>query len=118
MNSVAMSAWSEWADLYRIYAAQSSAGGRQRSFQDVADSFDGDGQLDRQTVHYRIRSLEKQARSMAYVAARSAALRALFLKELLRYVDEPWFETYAGFPLGTSDAVVDQVIREVRSAYP
>ena len=118
MTEVTMSAWSEWAPLYQLYAAHPSAGGRQRSFQDVVDSFDGGDKLDKQTVHYRIRSLEKQARSMAYVAARSAALRALFLREMLRYVEDPWFETYAGFPLDTPDAVVEQVVREVRAAYP
>ena len=37
---------------------------------------------------------------------------------MLRYVEEPWFETYAGFPLNTPDSVVEQVVREVRDCLP
>ena len=71
----------------------------------------------KQWVKYRVEALESQARRIAYTA-RSAALRAFFLRELLSHADEPWFETHAGFPLDTPDAVVEQVVREVRSAYP
>ena len=74
--------------------------------------------MSKQAAKYRVKALEDQAQRMAYIAARSAALRSFFLKELLSYADKPWFETYAGFPLDTSDAVVEQVVREVRSAYP
>ena len=110
--------YEEWAALYALYAARPADGGRHLSFQGVADTYGSDCELDRQTVHYRVRTLEKQARRMAYIAARSAALRAFFLKELLSYADEPWFETYSGEPVNTLDSVVEQVVREVRSAYP
>ena len=110
--------YEEWAALYGLYAARPADGGRHLSFQSVADAYGSDCELDRQKVHYRVRTLEKQARRMAYIAARSAALRAFLFRELLSYADESWFETYAGFPLDTPDAVVEQVVREVRSAYP
>ena len=74
--------------------------------------------MSKQAAKYRVEALEGQARRMAYIAARSAALRAFFLKELLSYAGEPWFETYSGEPVDTLDSVVEQVVREVRSAYP
>ena len=74
--------------------------------------------MSKQAAKYRVDALEDQARRMAYISARSAALRAFFLKELLSYAGEPWFETYSGESVDTLDSVVEQVVREVRSAYP
>lgn len=111
-----LDAHSDWVALGALYshliASERESGVRR--YKAISEEFG----LSRQAAHYRVQALERDALRVAFVAARSAALRALFLKELLSYVDEPWFETYAGFPLNTPDAVVEQVIREVRSAYP
>ena len=105
--------WASWANVYARYAANRRNLGRS-GLQEAGDAVG----MSKQAAKYRVDALEGQARRMAYIAARSAALRAFFLRELLSHADEPWFETYAGFPLDTPDAVVEQVVREVRSAYP
>lgn len=105
--------WESWARVYAQYAANRRASGRSC----LRETGEAVG-MSKQAVKYRVRALESQTRRMAYMAARSAALRSFFLKELLGYVGEPWFETYAGFPLDTSADVVAEVVREVRVAYP
>ena len=105
--------WESWARAYAHYAANRRNSGRS-SLRETGEAIG----MSKQAVRYRVEALEGQVRRMAYIAARSAALRAFFLREMLSYADESWFETYAGFPLDTSDAVVEQVVREVRSAYP
>ena len=105
--------WDGWASVYAHYAANRRNFGRSG----LRETGEAVG-MSKQSAKYRVEALEGQARRMAYIAARSAALRAFFLRELLSHAGEPWFETYAGFPLDTPDAVVEQVIREVRSAYP
>ena len=104
--------WESWAVVYARCAANRRKLGHRR-LQDVGNELG----LTKQAVKYRVHALEDQTRRMAYIAARSAALRAFFLKELLCYADEPWFETYSGEPVDTLESVVDQVVREVRSAY-
>ena len=105
--------WANWASVYARYAANRRIRGRS-GLEEAGEAVG----MSKQAAKYRVDALEGQARRMAYIAARSAALRAFFLRELLSYADESWFETYPGFPLDTSDAVVEQVVREVRSAYP
>ena len=105
--------WDSWASVYAHYAANRRNLGRS-GFRETGKAVG----MTKQAAQYRIGALEDQARRMAYIAARSAALRAFFLKELLSYANEPWFETYLGFPLDTPDAVIEQVVREVRDAYP
>ena len=105
--------WDSWASVYARYSANRRNYGR-GGLRETGEAVG----MSKQAAKYRVEALEGQTRRMAYIAARSAALRAFFLKELLSYAEEPWFETYAGFPLDTPDAVVEQVVREVRSAYP
>ena len=102
-----------WAEVYARCEANRRQSNR-RGLQEVGDALG----LSKQAVKYRIQALEDQTRRMAYIAARSAALRAFFLTELLGYADQPWFETYSGEPVDTLESVVEQVVREIRSAYP
>ena len=105
--------WESWASVYAQYAANRRSLGR-GGLRETGAAVG----MSKQAAKYRVDALEGQVRRMAYIAARSAALRAFFLKELLSYAGEPWFETYAGFPLDTPDEVVEQVVREVIAAYP
>ena len=104
--------WDSWANVYAHYAANRRNYGRSG----LRETGEAVG-MSKQAVKYRVEALEGQARRMAYMTARSAALRAFFLRELLSYADEPWFETYSGEPVDTLDSVVEQVVREVRSVY-
>ena len=110
-----MAEYADWAELGALYshliASERDTGARR--YQAVGDEFG----LTRQAAYYRVQALERDALRVAFVAACSAALRALLLKELMRHADEAWFETYAGIPLDTADAVVEQVVSEVRAAY-
>ena len=105
--------WESWAEVYARCAANRRQLGRS-GLQEVGDELG----MTKQAVRYRVHALEDQTRRMAFIAARSAALRAFFLRALLSYAGEPWFETYSGEPVDTLESVVEQVVREVRSAYP
>ena len=134
------SEWEDWANVYVRHSANIRHSGRSSS-RSVGESVAEAGEalpmdpndsevsvsevlgaevppMSRQAVRYRVRALEDQARRMAYMCARSAALRELFLTEFVNWTDEPWFETYDGLPLESVDAVVERLTGKVRSAYP
>ena len=133
------SEWESWASVYVRYAANRRRSGRGSLPSVGKDVVGADGELlvepgdlevtvshvagtevpmSRQAVRYRVRALEDQARRMAYMCARSVALRELFLEEFASWSDEPWFETYDGQPLESVDAVVERLTGKVRSSYP
>lgn len=133
------SEWESWANVYVRYSASLRRSGRS-SLRSVGEGVVATGELlpmdpddsgvsvsqisgsdvpmSRQAVRYRVRALEGQARRMAYMCARSAALRELFLEEFASWSNEPWFETYDGLPLESVDAVVEWLTGKVRSSYP
>lgn len=138
-NKMVDSAWEDWANVYVRHSANlrllgrgdsrsvsedtvamgevvpMDPGGSEGSSSEVRES---KVPITRQGVQYRVRSLEDQARRMAYMCARSAALRELFLAEFASWSDEPWFETYDGLPLESVDGVVERLTGKVSSAYP
>lgn len=133
------SSWEDWASVYVRHSANLRRSGRGAS-RSVGEDVVATGEvipmdpndsevnvsevtepqvpMSRQAVRYRVRALEDQARRMAYMCARSVALRELFLAEFASWSDEPWFETYDGLPLESVDAVVERLTGKVRSAYP
>ena len=133
------SEWEGWANVYVRYAAGLRSSSRS-SLRAVGEGVVAAGELlptdpddyrvgvsqfsgsevpmSRQAVRYRVRSLENQARRMAYICARSVALRELFLAEFASWSDEPWFETYDGLPLESVDAVIEGLTGKVRANYP
>ena len=133
------SAWEDWANVYVRYSANLRLLGRgdSRSVGEdavtmgevvpmdpddsevsVSEVSEPKAPISRQGGQYRVRSLEDQMRRMAYMCARSVALRELFLTEFASWSDEPWFETYDGLPLESVDGVVERLTGKVRSAYP
>ena len=129
--------WEDWANVYVRYSANLRLLGRGDSRSvgedavvakgEVVPMYSDESVLDvrepklpitRQGVQYRVRALEDQARRMAYMCARSATLRELFLAEFASWSDEPWFETYDGVPLESVGAVVEQLTGRDRAAYP
>ena len=131
------SEWESWANVYVRYAASLRSSSRS-SLRSVGEGVVAAGELlptdpddsgvsvsqlsgsdvpmSRQAVRYRVRALENQARRMAYMCARSAALRELFLAEFASWSDEPWFETYDGRPLESVDTVVEWLTGKVWSS--
>lgn len=105
--------WEVSARLYSRVAANRRSKGRKA----LREAGDEEGvPMTKQAVAYRVKSLEVQAGRLAFIAARSAAFRAYFMRALLSYSGEPWFEAYSGADLGDLDAVVSQIALEARSA--
>ena len=107
------SEWEVSARLYSKVAASRRTKGR-KFLREAGD--EEDVPMTKQAVAYRLKSLEAQAQRLAFIAARSAAFRSYFMRALLSYSGEEWFEAYSGVDLGDSDAVVAQIALEARSA--
>ena len=112
MDNGIMAEWDAWARAYGRCAANRRNLGRSH-LREIGEELG----MSKQAVKYRVEALERDARRMGYIAARSAAFRELLFREILRHAAEPWFETYSGAQVDTLDQLIDQVAREVRSAY-
>lgn len=104
--------WISWAETYGRY----SANRRNRPRGGLRETGEQVG-MTKQGVKHRVDSLEREARRMGYIAARSAAFRSLLLQELLTYSGEPWFETYSGGRVDRADLAVDELVQEIRLAH-